>query len=112
MKVYSILLIFLGAIPLVWPQYGIDWSYSVIVVVLGIWYYLSISNIDAEETLDDKGRLPSALKSFLKSMKYLAAMFATLVIIAAIQNPIISLIVIVFGFVLIWFITARFMSTA
>ena len=110
MKIYSILLIFLAAIPLIWPQYGIDWSYSIVTVILGVWYYRSISLIDTEESLDDKGRLPSALKSFLRSLKYLAAMFSTLVLIAAIQSPIISLIVLTVCSGLMWLFTARFMS--
>lgn len=82
-KIYCILLIGLASIPLFWSEYGIGWPYAVIVAGLGIWYASTVFAIDADEELDENQRLPKAFHSFMASLKYLALMFISIVIIAA-----------------------------
>ncbi len=86
MKVYSLLLIGLAAMPWLNPSevggvIAILWT--AVALLLGVWYNLSVMRIDAREALDSKGRLPSAFASFFRSMLYLAYMFIGLVLVLA-----------------------------
>lgn len=82
-KFYCILLISLAAIPIVWSGYGFGWPAAVLIFGLGIWYSASVWAIDPLEGMDENGRLPTAFKSFMLSLKYLALVFFGLVLIAA-----------------------------
>ncbi len=82
-KIYCILLIGLAAIPIIWSEYGIGWPYAVVVAGLGLWYSATVFAIDANEELDENQRLPKAFHSFMSSLKYLAFMFISIVIVAA-----------------------------
>jgi hypothetical protein len=42
-----------------------------------------VLNIDLREPRDDKGKIPSAFSSFMISMKYLALLFVTMVMVVA-----------------------------
>ncbi|MDG1524768.1 MAG: hypothetical protein P8Q90_01685, partial [Candidatus Thalassarchaeaceae archaeon] len=53
--------------------------YTLIVLVLGIWYNQSVISIDIHEPRDADGRIPSAAHSFFVSLYYLALMFISLV---------------------------------
>jgi len=78
-KIYCILLISLGAIPIIWPNYGLGLSASVVTIGLGVWYSFTVWRINPEEGLDENDRLPTAFSSFMASLKYLALMFFGLV---------------------------------
>jgi protoheme IX farnesyltransferase len=96
MRVYTALLIGISAMfidPVMWGfgERGGEWStawaisttYFVTALVLGIWYNQSVLNIDLRESRDEKGRIPTAFNSFMVSMRYLALMFVTLILILA-----------------------------
>jgi heme O synthase-like polyprenyltransferase len=78
-KIYCVLLISLGAIPIIWSNYGLGLSASVVTIGLGVWYSLTVWRINPEEGLDENDRLPTAFSSFMVSLKYLALMFFGLV---------------------------------
>jgi protoheme IX farnesyltransferase len=82
-KVYCILLVGLAVIPLMWSEYGLGWPAAVLTAGLGIWYALTVFAIDADEPLDDNGRMPKAFASFMASLKYLGLMFMGIVLVAA-----------------------------
>ena len=93
MKIYGLLLIAISAIPwmdieAVGTEGAVTWT--AIAMVLGIWYFRSLLKIDVSEEIDDKGRIPSAARSFRISLSYLALMFIGLVISSL--NTIASLI--------------------
>jgi len=84
MKVYSLLLVGLAAMPWLDPsvvggEVAILWT--VVALGLGIWYNLSVMAIDPREAKDKDGRIPSAFSSFMISMAYLALMFLGLVLV-------------------------------
>ncbi len=80
-KIYCALLISLSLIPIIWTDYGLGISATIVTSTLGVWYAVSVWSINPEEGLDENGRLPSAFSSFMKSLKYLAMMFFGLVIV-------------------------------
>ena len=87
MKIYSILLILLS---LIFPlSYGLEYTSEEyyflggFAVLFSFLYAKTIWRIDINEELDEKGVIPSALHSFLFSMKYLAIIFFLLVAISA-----------------------------
>ena len=82
-KIYCVLLVSLAAIPIIWSDYGLGISASILTAGLGIWYASTVWGIDATEDIDENGRLPSAFSSFMNSLKYLALMFFGLVIVSA-----------------------------
>ena len=53
--------------------------YTLIVLLLGIWYNQSVISINVNQPLDEKGRIPSAARSFYISLSYLALIFVSLV---------------------------------
>jgi len=82
MRVYALILIGIAAMPWLNPaEVGelAAYLYTLIVLVLGIWYNQSVISIDIHEPRDDEGRIPSAAHSFFVSMSYLALMFMSLV---------------------------------
>ena len=89
-----------------------DISFGVLSLLLGQWYLKSIFIIDVDEQLDTRRRLPSSLSSFLVSMQYLAAMFAALVLVAALRNPTLSLLFAGLAVLLLKLSTARFITTS
>ena len=85
MRIYGLLLIAIAAIPWmdtasVGTEGAIAWT--AIAMILGIWYFRTLLMIDANEEIDEKGRIPSAFHSFKTSLYYLALMFIGLVICA------------------------------
>ena len=95
MRVYTALLIGISAIfidPIMWgfPRedvwstgWAISTTYFAWALLLGVWYNQSVLNINLREPRDDKGRIPSAFSSFMISMKYLALLFVTMVMVVA-----------------------------
>tara|TARA_A100001037_G_C15141077_1_gene633734 strand:- start:18 stop:1121 length:1104 start_codon:yes stop_codon:yes gene_type:complete len=95
MRVYTALLIGISAMfidPVMWgfPRtevWSIGWAISTTyfawVLLLGIWYNQSVLDIDIREPRDEKGRIPTAFRSFMISMKYLALLFITLIMCVA-----------------------------
>jgi len=95
MRVYTALLIGISAMfidPIMWgfPRddvwstgWAISTTYFAWALLLGIWYNQSVLNIDLREPRDDKGKIPSAFSSFMISMKYLALLFVTMVMVVA-----------------------------
>ena len=82
MRVYALILIGIAAMPWLNPaEVGelAAYVYTLIVLVLGIWYNQSVISIDIHEPRDADGRIPSAARSFFISMSYLALMFISLV---------------------------------
>ena len=82
MRVYALLLIGIAAMPWLNPaEVGelAAYVYTLIVLVLGIWYNQSVISIDIYEPRDADGRIPSAARSFYISLQYLALMFVSLV---------------------------------
>tara|TARA_Y100001968_G_scaffold333467_1_gene396446 strand:- start:3774 stop:4823 length:1050 start_codon:yes stop_codon:yes gene_type:complete len=103
MKIYGLLLIAISAIPwmdieAVGTEGAVTWT--AIAMVLGIWYFRSLLKIDVSEEIDDKGRIPSAARSFRISLYYLALMFIGLVISSL--NTIASLIFLILISVMIF----------
>lgn len=80
-KIYCVLLVSLAAIPIIWNDYGLGISATILTAGLGIWYASTVWRINPTEDIDEKGRLPSAFSSFMNSLKYLALMFFGLVIV-------------------------------
>ncbi len=95
MRVYTALLIGISAIfidPIMWgfPRedvwstgWAISTTYFAWALLLGVWYNQSVLNINLREPRDEKGRIPSAFSSFMISMKYLALLFVTMVMVVA-----------------------------
>jgi protoheme IX farnesyltransferase len=95
MRVYTALLIGISAMfidPIMWgfPRddvwstgWAISTTYFAWALLLGVWYNQSVLNIDLREPRDEKGKIPSAFSSFLISMKYLALLFVTMVMVVA-----------------------------
>ena len=82
MRVYALILIGIAAMPWLNPAEVGELSaylYTLIVLLLGIWYNQSVISIDINEPLDEKGRIPSAARSFYISLSYLALIFISLV---------------------------------
>jgi protoheme IX farnesyltransferase len=82
MRVYALILIGIAAMPWLNPaEVGelAAYVYTLIVLVLGIWYNQSVISIDIHEPRDADGRIPSAARSFFTSISYLALMFVSLV---------------------------------
>ena len=82
MRVYALILIGIAAMPWLNPaEVGelAAYLYTLIVLVLGIWYNQSVISIDIHEPRDTDGRIPSAAHSFFISISYLALMFISLV---------------------------------
>tara|TARA_Y100001968_G_scaffold332076_1_gene388953 strand:+ start:19622 stop:20680 length:1059 start_codon:yes stop_codon:yes gene_type:complete len=88
MKIYAILLVFLSwAAPaaiggldnsdLIYHVFG--WT----AVIVSIWYARTVFIINPNEPRTDSGRIPSAARSFLISMIYLALMFTVVVTASA-----------------------------
>lgn len=103
MKIYGLLLIAIAAIPwmdieAVGTEGAVTWT--AIAMVLGIWYFRSLLKIDVSEEIDQKGRIPSAARSFRTSLYYLALMFIGLVVSSL--NTIASLIFLVLTCVMIF----------
>lgn len=80
-KVYCILLLALGAVPLFWPESGLPLLWAFVSVGLTFWYGKSVWDIDPAEPFDENGRMPKAAKSFFRSLFYLGWMFLSLVLI-------------------------------
>jgi protoheme IX farnesyltransferase len=83
-KVYCVLLLLLGAVPLFWPESGLPLLWSIFATGLTIWYAKSVWSIDPLEAFDENGRMPKAAKSFFRSLYYLGWMFLVLVVVCAI----------------------------
>lgn len=84
MRVYALLLIGIAAMPWLDPREVGElpaYLYTLIALVLGIWYNQSVISIDIHEPRDAQGRIPSARRSFFISMGYLAYMFLALVLV-------------------------------
>ena len=82
MRVYALILIGIAAMPWLNPAEVGElraYLYTLIVLVLGIWYNQSVISIDIHEKKDSEGRIPSAARSFYISLSYLALMFISLV---------------------------------
>ena len=82
MRVYALILIGIAAMPWLNPEEVGElaaYIYTLIVLVLGIWYNQSVISIDIHEPRDADGRIPSAARSFFVSISYLALMFVSLV---------------------------------
>ena len=83
-KVYCVLLLLLGAVPLFWPESGLPLLWSIFATGLTIWYAKSVWSIDPLEDFDENGRMPKAANSFFRSLYYLGWMFLVLVVVCAI----------------------------
>ena len=83
-KVYCVLLLLLGAVPLFWPESGLPLLWSIFATGLTLWYAKSVWSIDPLEDFDENGRMPKAAKSFFRSLYYLGWMFLVLVVVCAI----------------------------
>ena len=83
-KIYCFALFTLGLVPFFWPESGLPLLWSLVASGLTLWYAVSVWQIDYEEDFDDKGRMPSAAKSFFRSIYYLGLMFIGLVLCVAI----------------------------
>ena len=82
MRVYALILIGIAAMPWLNPSEVGELSaylYTLIVLLLGIWYNQSVISINVNQPLDEKGRIPSAARSFYISLSYLALIFVSLV---------------------------------
>jgi protoheme IX farnesyltransferase len=84
MRVYALLLIGIAAMPWLDPRDVGElpaYLYTLMALVLGIWYNQSVISIDIHEPRDSEGRIPSARRSFFISIGYLAYMFFALVLV-------------------------------
>ena len=82
MRVYALILIGIAAMPWLNPSEVGELSaylYTLIVLLLGIWYNQSVISININEPRDADGRIPSAARSFYISLSYLALIFISLV---------------------------------
>ena len=74
-KIYCFLLFFLGSVPCFWPESGLPLLWAFVSGGLTLWYSKSVWEIDPNEPLDERGRIPKAAKSFYRSLYYLGWMF-------------------------------------
>lgn len=98
MRVYALLLIGIAAMPWLDPgQVGAlpAYVYTLIALVLGVWYNQSVIAIDIHEPRDADGRIPSAARSFYVSLSYLALMFLSMVFVLLSAEITILLLVLV-----------------
>ena len=85
-KIYCLLLLLLGSVPLFWPESGLPKAWALLATVITIWYSISVWRIDPDEELDSNGRMPLAFASFMRSLGYLAWMFIAFVYIVAVPS--------------------------
>lgn len=85
-KIYCVLLLMLGAVPLFWPDSGLPDAWAVLATGITIWYSISVWKIDPHEELDSNGRMPLAFASFMRSLGYLAWMFIAFVFVVAVPQ--------------------------
>jgi protoheme IX farnesyltransferase len=78
-KVYCVLLLLLGLVPIFWPESGLPLLWAFLAGGLTIWYAKSVWDIDPLEELDENGRMPKAARSFFRSLYYLGWMHVALV---------------------------------
>jgi len=83
-KVYCMLLLVLGLVPVLWPASGLSLAWVLVACVLNLRYARTVWAIDLDEALDDQGRMPTARASFFASLRYLALMFIAVVMFAAV----------------------------
>ncbi len=98
MRVYALLLIGIAAMPWLNPSEVGELSaymYTLIVLLLGVWYNQSVITINIHEKRDEDGRIPSAARSFYISMQYLAYIFISLVgVLVSVEITILFLLII------------------
>ncbi len=82
-KIYCSLLLLLGLVPFIWPESGLPLSWVLVASALTVWYSISVWRIDSQEELDSNGRIPSAFKSFMRSLGYLCWMFVSFVVVSS-----------------------------
>ena len=107
MRVYALLLIGIAAMPWLNPaEVGelAAYVYTLIVLVLGIWYNQSVISIDIFEPRDADGRIPSAARSFYISLQYLTLMFVSLVCV--LYSP--ELTIFLLALIMMRILSARF----
>ena len=85
-KVYCVLLLLLGGVPIFWPDSGLPEVCALLATIITIWYSITVWRIDPNEELDSNGRMPLAFASFMRSLGYLAWMFIAFVYIVAVPN--------------------------
>ena len=85
-KVYCVLLLLLGGVPIFWPDSGLPEAWALLATIITIWYSITVWRIDPNEELDSNGRMPLAFASFMRSLGYLAWMFIAFVYIVAVPN--------------------------
>ena len=85
-KVYCVLLLLLGGVPIFWPDSGLPEVWALLATIITIWYSITVWRIDPNEELDSNGRMPLAFASFMRSLGYLAWMFIAFVYIVAVPN--------------------------
>lgn len=85
-KIYCVLLLMLGAVPIFWPDSGLPEAWALLATIITIWYSVTVWNIDPNEELDSNGRMPLAFASFMRSLGYLAWMFIAFVYIVAVPS--------------------------
>jgi protoheme IX farnesyltransferase len=78
-KVYCVLLLLLGLVPVFWPESGLPLLWAFLATGLTVWYAKSVWDIDPLEKLDENGRMPKAANSFFRSLYYLGWMHVALV---------------------------------
>ena len=86
-KVYCVLLLLLGLVPIFWPESGLPLLWAFLAGGLTIWYAKSVWDIDPLEELDENGRMPKAAKSFFRSLYYLGWMHVALVAVCIVPPP-------------------------
>ena len=85
-KMYCLLLFALGTVPIFWPDSGLPMSWFMVASALTIWYSVSVWNIDPSQGLDENDRIPSAFKSFMRSLGYLSWMFIGFVVVSSLSE--------------------------
>ena len=85
-KVYCVLLLMLGGVPIFWPDSGLPEAWALLATIITIWYSITVWRIDPNEELDSNGRMPLAFASFMRSLGYLAWMFIAFVYIVAVPS--------------------------
>jgi len=85
-KVYCVLLLLLGGVPIFWPDSGLPEAWALLATIITIWYSITVWRIDPNEELDSNGRMPLAFASFMRSLGYLAWMFIAFVYIVAVPS--------------------------
>lgn len=83
-KVYCVLLLLLGVVPVMWPSSGLSMAWVMVSTALSLRYARTVWKIDLDEPLDEEGRMPTARASFFASLRYLAWMFMAMVVFAAV----------------------------